>query len=204
MKQKLLIPMVALSAIVISVSALVFTNGNYSKLTAGTGVEIDGQIVLDSNSFNEILDDSGAPYLVYFLLSTTTKSGYAFDYDHNDLWCEASGNTDVRFQETIDEKEYLLYAYGPYNGGASFNISFGLHNVYSFTNIVVDGIFKYEDGGVEKTMYKKTFTTADDEFIVYDSESKEGLVELDSTKFMSKNFKSIALEKITINYSCIE
>ena len=204
MKNKLLVSMIALSAIAISVSAVAFHANGYSKLTAGTGVERDGQIILDSSSFDEILDDSGAPYSVYFALSTTTKSGYVFDYDHNDLWCEASGNTDVRFKETIDAKEYLLYAYGPYNGGASFDISFSLSNVYDFTNIVVDGIFKYDDNSTEKTIYRQTFTTADDDFIVYDSGSKEGLVDLDSTKFISKNFKSIALEKITINYTCID
>ena len=83
MKTKLLIPIIALSAIAISTSALFFSNGSYSKLAAGTGIEREGKIVLDSSSYIDILDDDNYPYNVYAELSSNTLSGYIFDFNKN-------------------------------------------------------------------------------------------------------------------------
>lgn len=198
MKKSLIIPLVSVGAVVACTASALFATQktNFVKMNAG---EVEGSVVFNSKSNVSVTDNSGAPWQVYFDMSTKTKSGFDVNAIDNDLACSVGGENNPEFKKTIDDVEYIFYVYGSYAGYAYFDIQFSLINLYNFVNIVVEGQFVRGDDSV---FYSKTFDSTDEDVVVYDDGI--ALIDVSSAYLDDGGLKSIALKSITVNYMCLD
>lgn len=192
--KKILPIIIATTSVTVIAGALLATRFQKFNLLKAEDHTVEGGIVINSDSLT-VTDESNAPYQVYFDLSSTTKSGYSYNVKD----CSAGGTQSVSFKETISDKTYMFSAKGEYTGGAYYNLTLDLENLYSFDSVVVNGYFK----GSSHETYEHTYTTSDDDVVYWDSELGMAEISLSSTTMFSYGLLEARIATITINYSCL-
>ena len=198
MKKSLIIPLVSLGVVATCTASILFANKRQELIPLNAG-QREGSVVFNSKSNVNVTDDSGAPWQVYFDMSTKTKSGFDVNKTDNSLECSVGGENDPEFKKTIDDTEYIFYAYGSYAGFAYFDVTFLLTDLYNFVNVVVEGQFVRDDDSI---LYTKTFDQTDTDVVDYDDGM--ALIDVSSSYLDAGGFKSVALKSITVNYMCLD
>lgn len=192
MKKPLIISAIAVGVIAVSTSAAALNKSKLNVLNANAGTR-GASIVLNASNL-VVGDTSGDPWYDEFSFSTETESHYEFKVKN----CTVGGES-VEFKKGINDITYVFVSdaptYGPSN--AYYDIDINLENLYSFTNVVVKGIFINSSG----THYQYTFTTSDTSNVEWKPELEMAALHLGSGD-LENNYSYIALESITINYSC--
>ncbi len=188
------LPIIAVTAATITIGASIALAKNKSIDLLKANNTRNPSIVINKSCVT-VTNEEATPYQVYFDLATTTESGFSFTSKN----CNAGGNTSIYFPGSSDGETYMFYAEGPSAGGAFFAIDFALENLYSFTSVVVDGVFTHGNGS--KT-YRYTYTTADTDIVDWYPDEGWAFIYIRSAK-MDDNYKSVQLDTITINYSCL-
>ena len=198
MKKSLIIPLVSLGVVATCTASILFANKK-QELTPLNAGQREGSVVFNSKSNVNVTDDSGAPWQVYFDMSAKTKSGFDVNKTDNSLACSVGGEHDPEFKKTIEDTEYIFYAYGSYTGFAYFDVAFFLTDLYNFVNVVVEGQFVRDDDSV---LYTKTFDQTDTDVVDYDDGI--AMIDVSSASLDAGGFKSVALKSITVNYMCLD
>ena len=193
MKKTLPVLIITSSALAICAAFFTAHNHKFNLLMAET-TTVDGGVVIDSSNVT-VTDTSGSPYQVYFRVDSSTKSGYSYSSTN----CSAGGTSSVDFKKTIDTKTYMFVSTGSYAGGAYYDITLDLENLYSFTNVVVEGYFK----GNSYETYKHTYTSSDSDVVTWEPDLGMAEIELSSSSMFSYGLLEARIQKITINYSCL-
>ena len=194
MKKTLSIIAVVAASLTIGASIAVANTRHFDYLIATDNTR-NASIVLDASTVT-VTDDESSPYQVYFDISTTTQSLFPFTANG----CTAGATKAIDFKKTIDTKTYMFCAEGYSGGGAWFTIDLSLENLYSFSNVVVDGLFTDNDDHVT---YQYTYTSSDTSVVDWDSSLGWALIYIRSN-LMDNNYKTAFIEKITVNYTCLK
>ena len=195
------LPIIAVVAASLTIGASIAVANSRDSLipTLGTPTTVPGQLVFDWNSVkNE--DSSGAPYYCSFDLTATTKSGYgvvtAEDCSVGSAYYEGT----VEFKKQIDDKKYIFNSVGDHSGDAYFFIEIWLTGFYTFSSVTIAGLF---NGGYS-TEYK-TYSLSNpgtQSTKVVEVDDGDAVLTI-SSGAMDNNYSSVALESITINYTCL-
>ena len=194
MKKTLPILIIASSALAICAGIVTAVNKGFDLLSADVNL-VEGKIEIDYQNVT-VTDTDGT--LGFFDINASTKSGFPVSVSD----CYVYGNT-VTFKQPKepDGDTYMFYTTGTYQGDSGFQMDIYISDFYSFTSVVIDGLFTNSSG----TIYRRTYTISDPG----DKTKKvvtveDGIAELDIASWnMDDNYINAAIKSITINYSCV-